>query len=332
MCNVEHPEFSWLALVPAILLVFYFISVQWRKKDWLKWGSENSNKKIIQSFSGKLTSRLIMVLALLIIVLAAINPRWGYKAETVEAKTADVYLLLDISNSMLAEDAAPNRLERARRFLIELANRLKTERTGLILFAGNAYLQSPLTTDWNAIRLFLNAANPDQAGTQGTAIGKAIQLVLKSAEMESDPRGGIIVIVTDGEDHDGEAVEAMEKAEEAGWTSIVVGVGSEDGGTIPMTLSGEADVKRDEEGKPVVTKLNRSLMMDLASRGGGSYYELQDESAAIEGIMKALAGVEKTNSGKRTFTEHRSYYQWFLLPAIVLILFMASARFRQEVI
>ncbi len=142
-----------------------------------------------------------------LLTIAAANPQWGYRSVAVESKTADMYLVMDISNSMLAEDIAPSRLERARRIALDLSTAFKSDRVGLILFAGNAYIQSPLTTDWHAIQLFLNAAHPDQAGTQGTAIGEALRLIL-AAKSEGDAAGqGAIIVLTDGEDHDSDAPE-----------------------------------------------------------------------------------------------------------------------------
>jgi len=238
---------------------------------------------------------------------------------------------MDISNSMLAEDIAPSRLERARRIALDLSNAFRSDRVGLILFAGNAYIQSPLTTDWHAIQLFLNAAHPDQAGTQGTAIGEAVRLILKPKGGDAAGQGAIIIL-TDGEDHDSDAPDAVEEAAEAGWMTYIIGVGTETGATIPMAIDGQKDVKRDEAGQPVQTALNRPLMMELAQKGKGRYFDATVGESIVDDLKQELAGLERSQMEKRSFTEHRSYFQWFLLPAMLLLLVLAGVNYKFDVI
>lgn len=271
-------------------------------------------------------------LALVFLTIAAVNPQWGYKTETIENTTADIYICLDISTSMLAEDVAPNRLERARRFALDLASAFKTDRIGLILFAGNAYIQSPLTSDWHAIELYLNAAHPDQAGTQGTAIGEAIKLVSRSADKDDQSENGAVIIITDGEDHDTDAPVAVRESAEKGWSTFVVGVGTEEGGTIPLMINGNKDLKRDETGQPVKTKLNRQLMTELAANGNGTYYALNNIPEVVEDLKSELVKLERGHLEKRSFSEHRSYFQWFLLPALLLILAYTMINYKHVVI
>jgi Ca-activated chloride channel family protein len=266
-----------------------------------------------------------------LLTIAAANPQWGYRSVAVESKTADIYLVLDISTSMLAEDIAPSRLERARRIALDLSTKFKTDRVGLVLFAGNAYVQSPLTTDWHAIQLFLNAANPDQAGTQGTSIGEALRLILSAKSGETDTRGAIIVL-TDGEDHDTDAPDAIEEAAEAGWVTYIIGVGTEAGATIPITNEGQKYFKLDDKARPVHTSLNKTLMMELAQKGKGKYFDATGGDKVVDELGKELAGLERSKMEKRSFTEHRSYFQWFLLPALLLIGFMVVANYKSDVI
>jgi Ca-activated chloride channel family protein len=272
------------------------------------------------------------LLSAILLSVATINPQWGFRSVTVETKSAAIYLLLDISYSMLAEDVAPSRLERARRLALDISTAFRTDKVGLILFAGNAYMQSPLTTDWNAIQLYLNAANPDQAGTQGTAIGEGIRLALKTNNEEEDFDAGALIILTDGEDHDSDALAAMDEAAAAGWITYLIGVGTETGATIPMPIDGRKDFKRDENGQPVKTALNRSLMMDLAQRGNGKYFDLADGATITENLEKELAGLERSRQEKRSFSEHKSYFQWFLLPAIVLLFLGSFVNYRHDVL
>ncbi len=332
MFRFEHPEFFWLAILPVLIIAGFFLRINLNRKSWSRWGKKMSNDKVLGKLKDKPSLLWLAGLAVLLLSIAVVNPQWGYKTETVENKTADIYLLLDISNSMLAEDIAPNRLERARRFALDLSSAFKTDRIGLIVFAGNAYMQSPLTSDWHAIQLYLNAAHPDQAGTQGTAIGEAIRLAGKSRNEEEQAGEGALIMITDGEDHDSDAPLAIQEVIASGWTTYVVGVGTEEGGHIPIVIDGNKDLKRDESGQPVQTKLNRQLMIDLARQGNGKYYDLNDIPKIIEDLKAELTKLERSHLEKRSFSEHKSYYQWFLLPALLLILLSVTVNHKHEVI
>lgn len=331
MFRFEHPGYFWLAGLSALLVMLFYTRRYLARKDWSRWGADSSNQKAVTGrdlYPGWMSIGLI---AILLLTIAAANPQWGFRTVAVESRSADIYLALDISNSMLAEDIAPSRLERAKRIALDLSSMFKTDRVGLILFAGNAYMQSPLTTDWHAIQLFLNAAHPDQAGTQGTAIGEAVRLVLKPKSGEAAGQGALIIL-TDGEDHDSDAPAAVADAANAGWTTYIIGVGTESGSTIPMVIDGVKDVKRDESGQPVTTSLNRTLMMDLAGKGNGKYFDASSGTAIAEAMSKELSGLERSQSEKRSFSEHKSYFQWFLLPALMLIMLVTVLNYKFDVI
>jgi Ca-activated chloride channel family protein len=330
MFRFEHPGFFWLAILAAMVVLFYYIRRYLNRKSWLAWGTETSNQKVIADQRIRPQWAWLGLITMLLLTIAATNPQWGYRSVAVETKSADIYLALDISNSMLAEDIAPNRLERARRIALDLSTRFKSDRVGLILFAGNAYIQSPLTTDWHAIQLFLNAADPDQAGTQGTSIGAALRLILRSDEDENASQGAI-VILTDGEDHDQDAPDAVEEASDAGWVTHIIGVGTEAGATIPVSYDGQKDVKRDETGQPVTTALNRALMVNLAQKGNGKYFDA-NSAGLMEALEKELTGIERSQLEKRSFTDHRSYFQWFLIPAICLLGFLVIVNYKFDII
>ncbi len=163
-------------------------------------------------------------------------------------------------------------------------------------------------------------------------IGEAVRLALKHGEDEDQPNQGALIILTDGEDHDDDAPDAVEEASEAGWITYIVGVGTEEGGTIPMNIDGRKDFKRDETGQPVKTKMNKALMMELAQKGNGKYFDLSEGPSIIESLKKELAGLERTQMEKRSFSEHKSYFQWFLLPAILILLILARVNYKYDVI
>jgi len=332
MFRFEHPEFFWLLVIPVLSVLLYFGRQRMAKQAWTGWGSDASNRKAREKMAGRPAYLWMTLLGLILLSLAATNPQWGFKKSAVENKSAEIYLLLDISNSMLAEDVAPNRLDRAKKMAMDISSAFKSDKVGLILFAGNAYVQSPLTTDWHAIQLFLNAANPDQAGTQGTAIGDAVRLAIKTKQEREASGEGAIIILTDGEDHDSDAPAAIEEAGNEGWVTFILGVGTETGGRIPVIIDGNKDLKRDESGQPVVTKLNEPLMKQLAEQGHGRYFNLNTSTSIIEDLRKELATLERTQLERRSFSEHKSYFQWFLLPGLLLILGWVGLNFRFDVI
>lgn len=332
MFRFEHPELFWLMAIPVALFFVYLIRIRILRLTWSKWSSESSRIKSYGRRKVRPAFLWMGLLGILLLCVGAVNPQWGYKTEDVENKSADIYIALDISNSMLAEDIAPNRLERARRIALDIANEFKTDRVGLILFAGNAYVQSPLTTDWRAIQLYLNAANPDQAGTQGTEISNAIRHVIQSRKAGETNQQGAIIVITDGEDHDDEAPSAVQNAATLGWTTYVIGIGTENGGTIPVTINGSRELKRDEHGQVVRTKLNEPLMRKLAETGQGRYFSLNDPGDIATEMKKELATLSRTQLEKRSFSEHRSYFQWFVLPGVLLILGCVWVNYKYDVV
>ncbi len=314
-------------LLPAgIVLLLVLRSRSW-KIAWSKWGSDGSNQRLMAMLPRPKWG-WVSTAGIFLVAMAAVNPQWGYKKVAVDTKSADIYLLLDISNSMLAEDIAPNRLERAKRLALDISTAFKTDKVGLILFAGNAYMQSPLTTDWHAIQLYLSAANPDQAGTQGTAIGEAVRLALKSHAANDDAVPGALILLTDGEDHDTDAPAAISDAASAGWVTYVIGIGTAAGSTIPVMIDGNKDLKRDENGQPVKTALNEPLMKELVQKGNGKYYSISQDPSIVEDLRNELNTLARNQMEKRSFSEHKSYFQWFLLPGLILLLVPVVINYR----
>jgi Ca-activated chloride channel family protein len=332
MFRFEHPEFIWLAGVALVILGAHLMRKKWRQQDMLKWSSSQTATRLNQIFTEKKNTFWLTAAALVMLLIAALNPQWGFRTRAIEKKTGDIYVLLDISNSMLAEDVAPSRMDKAKFFARDLARAFRDDRVGLVFFAGNAYMQSPLTTDWRAIEIFLNAAHPNQAGTQGTAIGEAILLATMNESEEKSAGHGALIVITDGEDHDNQAPAAVRGAVTKGWTTYVIGVGSEEGSTIPITLNNNKDVKRDETGQPVITKINRKLMMELAREGQGKYYDITQGAAIIDDLKSQLAMLERSHEEERSFSEHISYYQWFIMAAIIILLTMVTIRYQYDVI
>jgi len=245
------------------------------------------------------------------------NPQCGLRRETVMSKAADIFIALDISNSMLARDIAPSRLERAKRFARQLVNAFKGDRIGLIIFAGNAYLQMPLTTDYASAELFIRSAHPRLATSQGTAIGDAIELAMRAYE-EDAPHHKALFLITDGENHEEGALEEMRKGREAGLVPFIISVGTIEGDFIPIEIQGREEYKRDENGNLVRTAVNEEFLRELARVGDGQLYSILDGQDVIDDIQLKMQALEKREMQQRAFKDYNSYYQYFLLAAILL--------------
>jgi len=332
----EHPHFlNLLWAIPIALLVWQLYRL-WRRRALSRLGAARSVARLIPGWSGFrfFVKNSLIVLTLALLAFAWANPQRGAKKQTVTQKSADVFIALDISQSMLAEDVAPSRLELAKSFVRKLILALQGERIGLIFFAGNAFLQMPLSTDYAAADMFVAAAGPDMITAQGTDIPRAIDLALESFDPE--PGGGrALVLITDGENHQEDAVARAAAAYADGLIILAVGAGTEAGGPIPTGAAGGGQYKRDEEGAIVRTRLDQAQLHNLASSGGGAAYRLTQGDAAVQAIRREVGRLQKRDMQVRSFSEFESYYQWFLLPAFLLLALEAwlawrSRRSRQD--
>ena len=321
-----------LISVPIVILLFVLFMVL-RKKALAAFSDSETLKKLVSDLPKyKHTLKFILfILGLTSLCFAFANPQWGAKREKVNRKSADVFIALDISTSMLAEDVRPSRLDRARKFAENLAQGLKGERMGLILFAGNAYLQMPLTTDYAAASLFIKSANPNMAPTQGTNFADVIDLAGKSFEQNNEQHKAL-VIITDGENHEEEAISQAVEATEKGMLIFTVGVGTAEGDKIPIVYqNGKRDYKRDSKGNPVNSKMNPTMLTELATSGNGAYFNLQENSEAVlKELRKRIDKIEKRDFEQRSFTEYESYFQYFIALALLLLLVDAFINYRKN--
>lgn len=298
-------------------MAIYFAFRWWRKKQWSRFATTEAADRLRSTRSViRETIRVILVFAgLAFLVVAFTNPQWGYRKEKVKQTSADMYIALDISSSMMAEDVAPSRLERAKYIASQIAESFRSDRLALILFAGNAYLQTPLTSDFAAVQMFIRAAHPGQAATQGTSFSDAIDLVLRAHREENTAKLAMLFL-TDGENHDQEAIENMQNARDAGIVPFIIAIGTEQGATIPTVTAGNADVKRDRQGNPVISKLNTTFLKELAVAGNGKVIPYQEAEKIIPELKQQIAGLEKLEMEARSFSDYRSYFQYFLFFAL----------------
>ena len=230
---------------------------------------------------------------------------------------------------MMAQDIRPSRLERAKQFAQKLVQELKGERIGTIIFAGNAYLQMPLTTDYSAAQLFLKSANSEMVPTQGTAIGEAVRLAEQSFA-DDNKHHKAMVIITDGEDHEAETIEQVQKARDNGLLIFAVGVGTNEGGFIPYQVNGRWDYKRDKTGNPVRSKLNEGMLGEIAEKASGSYFNLSEGDKIITALQEKIDKVEKRELEQRSFSEYESYFQYFIFLTLLLLLIEFFISYRKS--
>jgi Ca-activated chloride channel family protein len=318
MFQFQHINYLYaLALLPALVVLFMSV-IYWRKRKLQKLGNEELIGNQIQGYiAGRSTFKFILqVSAFFLIVVGWANLRMGDKSEKTERKGVDVVVALDVSKSMLARDLQPDRLTRARQLIMRLTDKMKNDRVALIVFAGKAYMQVPLTVDYSAVKMILQNVGPEIVPTQGTVISDAIKMGMESFT-RNERKFKSLIVISDGEDHDEQAIEAARQAAEEGVVIHTVGVGSPQGSTLydPDTKS----VKLDENGAPVVSKLNEEALRAIAGAGRGSYSLLQNTDEVAERLNSSLESMEQKNLGTMMFTDFTSYFQYFLFAGLILL-------------
>ncbi len=322
MIKLAHPEWLILLLIIPLMIVVYLLFQWWRKRAVSKFGDWKLIEQLTEGYSA---SRLhlkfaLWMLSFLFIILGLANPQMGTRLEKIKRQGVDVVIALDVSRSMMAQDITPNRLDRSKQFISKLLGRMSDDRVALIVFAGNAYLQMPLTIDYSAAKLFLNTVSTEIVPTQGTAIGEAINLATEAFDPE-EQKFKTLIIITDGENHEQGAIDAAEEAKEIGVITYTLGVGTDTGSPIPVMNRGrQTDYIRDREGKTVVSKLNIDMLKDVASAGGGKFFQLTNGTREISNILDELSGMDKKEFEDRVFTDFEDQFQWFIGIALLLII------------
>ncbi len=323
MIRIAHIEFLYaLFLIPFLILIYIYL--QKNHKKILEKFADTKLHNILFPLKSNLKAHLKFVLftfSLLLILIALANPQVGTKIEEAKQIGIDIYILLDVSKSMLAEDIKPSRLEKAKYEISKLIQRLKGDRIGLIVFAGEAYVQIPLTSDYSAANLFLNAVDVNSVPQPGTAIGPAIALALKSFKYDDGTKKAIIII-TDGEDHQGDLENVLEEANSKDVAIYAIGFGSPAGSPIPVydENGNQIGYKKDKQGNIVITKLNPEILKEITSKCNGKYYLSSNTSDELEKIYNDLAKIEKTEYGARRVVEYEDRFYYFLFPAILLLI------------
>lgn len=318
MFRFANIEYLWLLLLIPVLVVAYIVYTRYKRRQLELFGDKQLVESLIPNMSRvKPTVKFILaVVALTLLIFALARPQYGTKEETMKRQGIEVMFALDISNSMLAEDVAPNRLERSKQMLSKLIDQMSEDKIGLVIFAGEAYTQLPITCDYVSAKMFLQNIQPDLIRTQGTAIGAAINTCVRSFGVPSEASRAIIVI-TDGENHEDDAVKAAQAAKEAGIKLVMVGIGKPEGSPIP--IQGTNNFKKDRQGNVVVTRLNEQMMNEIAQAAGGIYVRCDNTNTATRAVQKELDTLAKSEIETKVFTEYNEQYQSFVLVALLLL-------------
>jgi Ca-activated chloride channel family protein len=321
MLRFAHIDYLWgLLLIPVFILLFVVVS-RWKSKAVKSLGDRNVVNLMIPdvSFSRPWLKFILFAVAYAFLLIGAADPQIGSKMEEEKRKGADLMILLDVSNSMLSQDLAPNRLENAKRAIAQLIDNLHSDRIGIIVFAGEAYVQLPVTTDYSAAKLFLNTINTNMVPTQGTAIGSAIDLGMKSFDFK-DGTGKAMIIITDGENHEDDAVAAAKNATDKDVTVHVIGVGSPEGAPIPIYQNGkQVGFHTDSAGKTVVSKLNEDMGKEIAAAGNGAYVRATNANSGLGIVMDQIEKIQRKTVDSKNFKDFEDRFQFFLGFAFLLL-------------
>lgn len=336
MLNFEHGEWLYL-LLGLIPLALLFAVGMWRRKVLLARYAESGMTPALlphRSVRRKYVRFGLQLLALACIVIGLANLRMGSRKERVNRTGADVVIAFDVSKSMLAEDLRPNRLTRAKIFSTSLLKELYNDKVGLVIFAGQGYRQMPLSKDASTCLMYLNSINTEWVATQGTAIGEAISMAIETfeegeAEDEKAKANRVLILITDGENHEEQAIEMAQQAAEKGITIFTIGVATQKGAPIPVIQRGRAvDYKKDKDGSIVLSKLNESVLKEIANAGNGNYFHLSGGKQAIRDIGAEVDRLGREMEDTYEYTDYKRHFQIFLAIALALLIleFLISDR------
>lgn len=322
MYQLESPIYFYLlAAIPAVVLLYSFVLI-WKKRTQARFADHKLLRKLSpgRSFFKSALKILVICMALGCLSFALVNPKIGTKLETLKREGVDVVFALDVSKSMLAEDIAPNRLEKSKQLVTQIINSLAGDRIGIIGYAGSAFPQVPITTDFSSAKLFLSGMNTDMVSSQGTAITEAIEMA-KTYYNDAEQTNRVLFIVSDGEDHEGNISAVAGEAAAEGIKIFTIGVGTPQGGPIPIKRNNVLQYyKRDQDNKQVITRLDEETLIEIADEGNGTYINGSNTREVVEAVTAILNGMDKKEFEAKQFTDFKDQFQWFLAGALFLLI------------
>ncbi len=322
MFELEEKIYFYVLFALPILLVVLATLLLWRKKTQNQFADVNLLEQLSPKKStGKLIFKVILwCLAIVSFSVALVNPKFGTKLETVKREGVDIVFAIDVSKSMLAEDIAPNRLEKSKQLAAQIINNLTSDRVGIIAYAGKAYPQLPITTDYASAKMFLQNMNTNMLSSQGTAISDAIEMAITYFNDE-EQTNRVLLIISDGEDHSNNAVSAAKLAAAKGIKIITIGVGDAKGSPIPLKRNGIIEsYKKNSNGETVITKLNEAILKEVASKANGFYINGKNTENVVNTIKETLLKMDKKQFETKQYTAYSHQFQWFLALGLLFLL------------
>ncbi|MBR9757551.1 MAG: VWA domain-containing protein [Algicola sp.] len=319
--QLEEKIWFWALLVIPVVVLMFLVLQFWKKRTQKRFANKVLLKRLSpnQSLFKAVLKLVVWCLAIACLVLALVNPKVGTKLETVKREGVDIVFAVDVSKSMLAEDIAPNRLEKSKQLVTQIINNLASDRVGIIAYAGKAFPQLPITTDYAAAKMFLQNMNTDMLSSQGTAISEAIELAKTYFDNE-EQTNRVLIIISDGEDHSQVATDIAEEASNEGIRIFTIGVGAVKGGPIPIKRNGVVlNYKKDNQGETVITKLDEETLKAIATAANGVYINGQNTQEVVDNIRDILNKMDKTEFEAKEFADFKDQFQWFLACAVFLL-------------
>jgi len=321
MVVLEEKIYFWCLLAILVVLLVFFLQLFWKKKAQQKFATTEALEKLSPNKSRfkPVLKVLFWSIALVFLVLALVNPKIGSTTETVKREGVDIVFALDVSKSMLAEDIAPNRLEKSKQLVTQIINNLTSDRIGIVAYAGSAFPQLPITTDYGSAKLFLQSMNTDMVSSQGTAINEAIELAQTYYNDESETNR-VLFLISDGEDHGGNIENIAEQASEKGIRIFTIGVGTSKGGPIPIKRNNVTQsYKKDRNGETVITRLDQSTMEAISEATNGKFIAGGNTQEVVNQVNDILSNIEKTEFESKQYADYKDQFQWFLGFGILFI-------------
>ena len=319
--ELDEKKYLYLLFILPIVVLVFLINLYWKRRKQREFGDLELVKKLSpESSVFKPVLKLVsLLLALVGIIFGLVNPKIGTKMETVKREGIDIVFAMDVSKSMLAEDVAPNRLEKSKQIVSQIINQLGSDRIGIVAYAGSAFPVLPITTDYSVAKMFLQSMNTEMVSSQGTSLDEAIKLSSTYFDDKSKT-SKLLILISDGEDHSEGAESAAEEANKLGMKIITIGIGTEKGGTIPLKRNGIVEsFQRDNNNQVVITKLNQAGLIAIAKATKGGYINGNNTKEVLEYIKNTLDKIQKTEFEATEMADFQSQFQWFLGFAFILL-------------
>lgn len=321
MFRFARPEYLYLLMLIPVLIGFFYYALIIKSKRLKTLGNKALLRGLMPEAS-HIRPRVkfyMLLTALILSIFMMAGPQFGSKLEKQKRQGVELVIAVDVSNSMLSQDLKPDRMSRAKRVLNHLIDNLQNDKVALMIFAGDAYVQMPLTTDVSSAKMFLSNINPGMVPVQGTAVGMAIKRSMQLFSSADTNVGKSIIIITDGENHEDDAVAMASEALKYGITVNVLGVGTPEGAPIP--IAGTQSFRKDKDGNVVVTKLNETMCQEIAAAGGGMYVRVDNSSSAVRALSSELEKLSKSEIESQVYTQYNEQYiaiAWIVLVLLVL--------------